>query len=144
MGLFDIDGPSLFGDEPKKKKSTKNGRDKRRAFTKTQKNEILHQQNMKCAKCKNKLDPRAIDFDHKKPWADKGRTVTENGRALCKNCHGIVTHKTNLKKVDKKKKERMVTVKTFGGTEKIPISQAEQVTSSIIGKKEWRKKGSFL
>ncbi len=78
------------------------GRDKRRSFTQSQKNEILYQQNGKCAKCHKRLDPRDIEFDHKKPWADKGRTITQNGRALCGSCHNIVNHGQRLKKVDKK------------------------------------------
>ncbi len=79
-------------------------RDSKRSFNRTQKNEILYQQNNKCARCKKSLDPRTTDFDHKKPWADKGRTCVENGRALHKDCHGIITHQTRLKKVDKRRK----------------------------------------
>ena len=74
----------ILGNKPSKK--TKK-RDRRRSFTKTQKNEILFQQDGKCAVCHNKLDPRATEFDHKKPWASGGRTLTVNGRALCANCH---------------------------------------------------------
>lgn len=90
--------PINFGFGPKKNK-----RDPRRAFTRTQKNEILHQQDYKCARCHEKLDLRATEFDHKKPWAAGGRTITVNGRALCATCHKIVTHNTRLKKVEKKK-----------------------------------------
>ncbi|MBI5226471.1 HNH endonuclease [Candidatus Micrarchaeota archaeon] len=81
-------------------------RDSRRAFTKTQRNEILYQQDSKCAVCGDKLDPRDIELDHKKPWAAKGRTITENGRALCGFCHNKVTHKQTLKKIDKKPKNK--------------------------------------
>lgn len=35
-------------------------RDGRRAFTQTQKNEILYQQNSKCAKCHEMLDPSVV------------------------------------------------------------------------------------
>ena len=116
MGLFgppsDDDHADLLGfGTPKKRKRKKTTRktktkkrDSRRSFTRTQKNEILYQQDNKCAKCHKKLDPRATEFDHKKPWAAGGRTVTVNGRALCANCHKIVTHKTRLKQVDKKRK----------------------------------------
>ena len=83
--------------------SKKENRDSRRAFSQTQKKEILYQQNNKCAKCHKKLDPREIEFDHKKPWASGGRTITINGRALCAKCHKIVTHQDRLKKVDKKR-----------------------------------------
>ena len=58
----------------------KNKRDSRRTFTITQKKEILYQQNNKCAICHRKLDPRAIEFDHGKPWADGGRTITQMDR----------------------------------------------------------------
>jgi len=93
--------PSLYGNEQKEPE-----RDSRRAFSTTQKHEILYQQNGKCAICRKQLDFRAVDYDHKKPWADGGRTITINGRALCKDCHGIETHKTRLKKVEKKPKKQ--------------------------------------
>ncbi|MFH1473339.1 MAG: HNH endonuclease signature motif containing protein [Candidatus Aenigmatarchaeota archaeon] len=78
--------------------SRKSGRDKRRSFTRSQKNEILYQQGNKCAICHKPLDPRDIEYDHKKPWASGGRTITINGRALCGSCHNKVSHKTRLKK----------------------------------------------
>jgi 5-methylcytosine-specific restriction endonuclease McrA len=83
----------------------KSKRDTRRAFTPTQKKEILYQQNNKCAKCHKPLDPRAIHFHHIKPWSSGGRTITVNGAALCPTCHEIITHKERLKKVDKKKRK---------------------------------------
>lgn len=82
------------------KKTTE--RDTRRSFTKTQKNQIWAQQNGKCAKCKKSLDPRTVEYDHKKGWADKGQTVVVNGQALCANCHKIKTHNSRLKKIEKK------------------------------------------
>ena len=86
--------------------SESKGRDSRRSFGQTQRKEILYQQDNKCAMCHDKLDPRATQFDHKKPWAAKGRTVTQNGRALCSKCHDIVTHQERLKKVDKRRKTK--------------------------------------
>lgn len=86
------------------KKETK--RDTRRSFTQTQKNEILYQQDNKCALCHGKLDPRDKEFDHKKAWAAKGRTKTQNGRAVCGSCHNKITHKQRLKKVDTKRKTK--------------------------------------
>jgi hypothetical protein len=77
-------------------------RDTRRAFTTTQKNEILYQQNNKCAKCREDLDPRVAEFDHIEPWAYRGRTVTRNGAALCPNCHRLKTHHDRLQKLDEK------------------------------------------
>lgn len=81
-------------------------RDSRRSFSQTQRKEILYQQNNKCARCHKTLDPRDIEYDHKKPWAAGGRTVTVNGRALCGSCHKIVTHEHRLKSVDKKRDEK--------------------------------------
>lgn len=78
-------------------------RDTRRAFTQTQRNEILYQQDNKCAKCHERLDPRATEFDHVKPWVAQGRTVTQNGAALCLKCHGIKTHYERLKAIDSNK-----------------------------------------
>jgi 5-methylcytosine-specific restriction endonuclease McrA len=84
--------------------SVKPKKDTRRSFTDTQKKEILYQQDNKCARCHKKLDPRATQFDHRKPWASGGRTITENGRALCSDCHDIVSHNQRLKRVNKKRK----------------------------------------
>jgi predicted HNH restriction endonuclease len=81
-------------------------KDKRRIFTGTQRKEILYQQDNKCARCHKKLDPRTVEFDHKKPWASGGRTIIVNGRALCPNCHRIVTHNTRLKKLEKNKSKK--------------------------------------
>lgn len=94
----------LSVNEPKKaasKKEQKIGKDSRRAFTQTQKNEILVQQDYKCAECHKKLDLRATEFDHKKPWASGGRTIVVNGRALCAGCHRIISHRHRLKQVDR-------------------------------------------
>ena len=79
------------------------GRDKRRAFTRTQQNEILAQQGMRCAgdHCGHApLDPRAKHFHHMKAWADKGKTTVSNGAALCPKCHTLVEHQARLKKIE--------------------------------------------
>lgn len=81
------------------------GRDKRRAFTESQKHEILHQQNYKCATCHKKLDLRVTEYDHIKPWADKGKTKIINGAALCPTCHRLKTHKETVRKVESRKKK---------------------------------------
>jgi nitrate/TMAO reductase-like tetraheme cytochrome c subunit len=82
------------------------GQDSRRSFSPTQKKEILSQQDNKCAKCHEKLDPRATHFHHEKPWASGGRTITENGRALCASCHEITSHEKRLENVDKKRPKK--------------------------------------
>ena len=88
-------------------------RDKRRAFTQTQKNEILYQQGNKCAMCHEKLDPRAIEFDHCKEWSASGKTTIKNGAALCRTCHGIKTYNSRLKKIDKPQRERKLASKEY-------------------------------
>lgn len=115
--------PNLFGGgfdlgiKPQKKQknpfiglgSTRNkdaDRDSRRTFNQTQKNEIWAQQNGKCANCHNGLDPRTTEYDHVKPWADKGKTIIVNGAALCANCHKLKSHKDRIKKVDKKRPKK--------------------------------------
>lgn len=78
-------------------------KDSRRSFSPTQKKEILYQQDGKCARCHKKLDPRATHFHHEKAWASGGRTKVVNGRALCADCHEIISHRDRLKQVDKKR-----------------------------------------
>ena len=82
-------------------------RDTKRSFTRTQKNEILYQQNGKCAQCHERLDPRDIEFDHKKAWASEGRTKTQNGRAVCGSCHNKISHGQRLNKDKKKPKQQL-------------------------------------
>ena len=62
-------------------------RDARRGFSPAQKWYILNQQNGKCAECGKHLDPSTAQFHHGRPWADGGRTVVRNGKALCPVCH---------------------------------------------------------
>jgi 5-methylcytosine-specific restriction endonuclease McrA len=94
----DFKNPFEDSDKPK--------RDSRRTFTKTQQKAIFQKQKGKCARCHKKLDLRATQFDHKKPWASGGRTTIANGRALCSECHDIVTHNERLRKTDKKRKRK--------------------------------------
>ena len=79
-------------------------RDVRRAFNQTQRKEILYQQDSKCARCHQRLDPRDIHYHHEKPWASGGRTITTNGRAVCGSCHNILHHEIKVKESDKTKK----------------------------------------
>jgi nitrate/TMAO reductase-like tetraheme cytochrome c subunit len=94
--------------------SQESTRDTRRAFTQSQRKEILYQQNNKCAECHKSLDPRDIEYDHKDPWAANGRTVEQNGRALCGSCHNLVTHQAQVKKVNSKRKSKPRPSDTFG------------------------------
>ena len=81
-------------------------KDSRRTFTRTQKNEIWAQQNGKCANCHKRLDPRTVEYDHIRPWADKGKTIKENGAALCAECHKLKTHKDRLDNIEKESKRK--------------------------------------
>jgi hypothetical protein len=81
-------------------------RDPRRYFTEKQKDEIYERQGGRCANCPRiftrrypgrhgKDNPERWEgwppnFDHIKDWADGGRTVVENGEALCRHCHSCV------------------------------------------------------
>lgn len=84
---------------------SKSSRDKRRTFTRTQKNEIWAQQGGKCAKCHKRLDLRTVEYDHGRAWSSGGATTVKNGRALCSDCHKLKHHEARLKKHDKKRKE---------------------------------------
>ncbi len=81
-------------------------RDSRRKFSREQETELWDRQIGKCDICKKPLKRSHTHYDHIKPWADGGKTVIKNGRALCANCHSDVTRKTNLKKVNKKRKKK--------------------------------------
>ena len=98
--LKNIYGKPIYSDFGLKPKE----RDKKRKFTRTQEKNILYQQNSKCAVCHKQLDPRDIEFDHKRSWAGGGRTISENGRAVCGSCHNIINHEQRRKNLDKKRK----------------------------------------
>lgn len=75
------------------------GRDKQRAFTKTQQKEILTQQNNLCAGeyCKHKpLDLRIVQYHHVEGWAARGKTKVQNGIAVCPNCHALIHYYEKL------------------------------------------------
>ena len=86
-------------------------RDQKRTFTKYQKNEILYQQDGKCAStlCHHrKLDPKEVQFEHKKPWAFDGRVVMQYGRVVCLDCHSNTLKKETLRKTSRKRKQKSV------------------------------------
>lgn len=56
--------------------------------------------------CHKLLDIRTVEYDHIKPWADKGRTINENGVALCRNCHGLKTHNERSKKINNRRRPK--------------------------------------
>ena len=102
-------------------------RDSKRSFTRTQKNEILYQQNNKCAKCHKDLDPRDIEFHHDKPWANGGRTITINGRALCGSCHNVISHKNRIKQIENDTSEN----KNNSKQREKPISKKELLSQTL-------------
>lgn len=93
--LFGFPGPFDKGTE----------KDTRRAFTATQKKEILAQQDFKCAHCHKKLGV-AYHFHHAKAWASGGKTTVKNGKVMCPTCHEEITHKERLRNVDKKREPK--------------------------------------
>jgi hypothetical protein len=112
--------------------SSESERDKRRAFTRTQKNQIWYQQDGFCAICKNKLDTRTVEYDHKEAWAAQGRTITTNGRALCANCHKIETHEARLLKIEKEPNVAHKTVKTSRQRKSEISLQSPKNTNSFL------------
>ena len=79
-------------------------RDERRSFNRTQQSKIWEKQHGKCAKCKKSLKPSSTHYDHIKPWEKGGKTVVENGQAICASCHSEKTRDDRLKTVDKKRR----------------------------------------
>jgi hypothetical protein len=55
-------------------------------FRKAQIEQILFQQNGKCAICKKKINIGHAVCEHRKPWADRGRKITVHGRILHLDC----------------------------------------------------------
>lgn len=94
-----IDFPKLY---PSQRKQL----DSRRSFGEVQKNKILARQHYKCAKCGKKLDPQAKHIHHIRPWSEGGKTIAENGMALCPTCHEKQTQEEILKRVDKRRTHR--------------------------------------
>jgi 5-methylcytosine-specific restriction endonuclease McrA len=80
-------------------------KDTRRAFSQTQKKEILAKQGFKCARCHEKLGV-GYHFDHIKPWAEGGKTTVRNGQVLCAQCHEEKSHRGRLDTVDEGRKTK--------------------------------------
>jgi len=62
-------------------------RDPKRTWTKTERSEMLENQEGKCAKCGTPKSVDEVQAHHKVRHADGGRTNGSNGAALCKECH---------------------------------------------------------
>jgi len=81
----------LFGDDPF------GGGSKRKTIPKSIKNEVLVQQDYKCANCGSKL-PARKHFHHITPVSEGGDNSIDNVEALCPNCHSEIHHRMQLKK----------------------------------------------
>jgi 5-methylcytosine-specific restriction endonuclease McrA len=97
-----MDSLSMFVD-----KSKKQHKDSRRKFTRSQEKEIWAKQKGKCWRCSKVLDPRFTEYDHIKPHSKGGKTEVKNGRAVCSNCHKIITHKNLIKNLNEKDKKNL-------------------------------------
>lgn len=77
----------------KRERIAQQGRDVRRVFTRTQQLVIWSRQEGKCT-CGMLLDWQWVVFHHTIPWHEGGRTLIQNGVALCPLCHrkSIFTH----------------------------------------------------
>ena len=75
-------------------------RDYRRSFTHTQQCVIWERQRGLCGECKQKLDLRTVIYHHDLPWSKGGRTVVDNGTALCPLCHQMKTFDSYVEKAE--------------------------------------------
>ena len=69
-----------------------NSSSKRENFSESIKEEVLRNQNHRCAHCNNLLT--VVDFDHKDN--DRSNNDITNCQALCPNCHAIKTRTSRL------------------------------------------------
>lgn len=67
---------------------------KRRAPTRNEAVTIVLRQEGRCQRCKEKLRPGEIEYDHIHPVVFDGPNDLDNYRALCVACHDIVTNGT--------------------------------------------------
>ena len=56
-----------------------------RAFTDKQKREAYEKQKGVCPACKKKFKIEEMEADHRTPWHDGGKTISENCQMLCKD-----------------------------------------------------------
>ena len=76
----------------------------RRSFTKFQREEILGNQDYKCRKCGTRFAKNIHpQYDHIS--GDNSDNTTENGQALCSNCHDIKS-RTESRQRSREKKEK--------------------------------------
>ena len=74
----------------------------RKSFSKFQQTEILGNQDYKCRSCKTRFSKNVHpQFDHIS--GDHSDSSTENGQAICSNCHDAKSRKENVKRSIKEK-----------------------------------------
>lgn len=73
------------------------GLDKNRIFSEDQKRQIFRNDGEKCTVCGNNLNfgDENTHYHHKDQFIKGGRTETENGQLVCKDCHLTVLHGSN-------------------------------------------------
>lgn len=81
--------------------------DTRRAFTKTQRLQILLASDGRCARCGVKLGAK-WECDHVLAWNQGGRTDVGNGEALCGPCHSPKTGKDTTRAAKTKRQAKML------------------------------------
>ena len=74
----------------------------RKSFSKFQQTEILGNQDYKCRSCKTRFSKNIHpQYDHIS--GDRSDNRTENGQAICSNCHDAKSRKENVKRSIKQK-----------------------------------------
>ena len=80
----------------------------KKLFSKSQKKVILARQEWKCSCCGKLLSPKSKippQFDHVEAEGLGGLSVTDNGQALCPDCHALKTAKDYAKIVDERRRK---------------------------------------
>ena len=86
----------------------------RKSFSKFQQTEILGNQDYECNICKIRFSKTVHpQFDHIN--GENGDNRTENGQAICSNCHDSKSRKENAKRSLKKKDDEFVKYCCFCG-----------------------------
>jgi len=109
--------------------SKKTKKDKRRSFTKKQKELVYKAQNGRCGKCRKKFPLSELEGAHKtRSHADGGLTVAENCSLFCPTCHSRVDKVKNKKrKKTKKSKRKGLKFKTIGSFLELKLPTKKQM-----------------
>lgn len=92
MGLFD----SIFG----------SSRPERKNPTITQKRHVAVKQGRKCARCgRRESEDCRLQYHHARSVANGGATTTRNLRALCPNCHDLMSRRQATKRAERRRED---------------------------------------